>query len=157
MGEGYGAPSVVTVVTVFAAIVVVTTIRNVPGGGSFAAGGESAMLLELLLTPVPSEAVATVQVLVNKDSRPFNLKTWLNRAIIYLMRKAKSDSANSVVYLWSLVRFPVDRACHKIWRWVKLRQLWDSTFPPSFPPAAPSLGTPFPPQGPLGRVPLLLR
>jgi hypothetical protein len=40
---------------------------------------------------------------------------------------------------------------------VSLRRLGDSIFPPSFPPAVPFLATPCPPQGPLGRVPLLLR
>jgi len=79
----------VTVVTVFT--VVLVTIRKVPGGGSFAAGGESAMLLESLSPPVASKAVATVQALVNKDSRPLNLKTRLNRAIIYLMSYLNSD------------------------------------------------------------------
>jgi hypothetical protein len=73
---------------VTALTVLLVTIRKVPGGGSLAAGGESAMLLELLLTPVPSKAVVTVQILVNKDSRPLNLKTRLNRAIIYLTIKA---------------------------------------------------------------------
>lgn len=53
-------------------------------------GGESAMLLESLLTPVPSKAVATVQVLVNKDSRPLNLKTRLNRAVVYSDEKSKA-------------------------------------------------------------------
>ena len=48
------------------------------------------MLLESLLTPVPSKAVATVQVLVNKDSRPLNLKTRLNRAVVYSDEKSKA-------------------------------------------------------------------
>jgi hypothetical protein len=75
----------VTVVTALTVLLVLVTNRKLPGGGSSAAGGESAMLLESLLTPVPSKAEATVQVLVNKDSRPLNLKTRSNRTITYLM------------------------------------------------------------------------
>jgi hypothetical protein len=40
---------------------------------------------------------------------------------------------------------------------VSLRRLWDSMFPPSFPPLGLTFRTPFPPPGRLGRLPRLHR
>jgi len=72
------------------------------------------MLLESLLTPVPSKTVATVQVLVNKDSRPLNLEPRLNRAIMYLMSYLNTDSTLQNVHLSSPGPASVPPGYHRV-------------------------------------------